>query len=157
MLEVCTCCTFLNGSLQLGTVSCSRPVCLSETILRKQMGNSCHPRMIPSYVSCVGTNSRIENKCPSGTGCPRLTFLLPLFIQTGPKGSSTSLARGACPCSPASTWRRAMGPCPPSRSPRSCRPTTLGRDVTGRPTRRNPFRNYVVGFPLWGFSLINCF
>lgn len=84
-------------------------------------------------------------------------FILPLFIQTGPRGLSTSPAREACPCSLASTWRRATGPCPPSSSPRSCRPTTSGRGVTGRPTRRNPFRSCVVGFPLWRVPLINCF
>lgn len=77
-----------------------------------------------------------------------VTDLIFLFIQTGPKGLSTSLARGVCPCSPASTWRRAMAPCPPSRSPPSCRLITSARAVTVRPTLRNPFRNYVVSFSL---------
>lgn len=72
--------------------------------------------------------------------------LIVLFIQIGPKGLSTSLARGVCPCFPASTWRRAMELCPPSRSLQSCRLITSARAVTERPTLRNPFRNYVVSF-----------
>lgn len=100
----------------------------------------------------------LQNKCCSGTVWAWFAVILSLLVQTGPRGSSTSLAQGVCPCSPASTWRRVTGPCPPSRSPQSCRPTTSGRAVTVRPTLRNPCRNYVVGFPLLGyFFFINCF
>lgn len=67
-VSMCTCCTFLNGSLLLGTDSCRRLVFLSEAVLH--IGSSCHPRITPSYVSCVGTSSYIESKCPSRTGCP---------------------------------------------------------------------------------------
>lgn len=82
----------------------------------------------------------------SGLAGLTLNDFIFLFIQIGPKGLSTSLARGVCPCSPASTWRHAMELCPPSRSLRSCRLITSARAVTERPTLRNPFRNYVVSF-----------
>jgi hypothetical protein len=93
----------------------------------------------------------------AGLTAPDLLFIFSLFTQTGPKGLSTSLALGACPCSPASSCRRAMALCPPSRSLQSCRPITSARAVTGRPTLRNPFRSYVVGFSLLEFVKLFAF
>lgn len=143
-------CTFLPDSALLTAVFCLHLMLLRKEDFHKQMSNSPYLPTVSQYISYFGTDPHSQIKCYGRTGHPRLTFIFSLLIQTGPRGLSISRAQGACRFSPASTWRLATGLCPPSRSPQSCRPIISGRAATGRPTLRDPFRNYVVRFLLLG-------
>lgn len=66
--------------------------------------------------------------------------------QAGIKEWTMSQELAVGNCFPRCTWRHVASHCLRWGSPWSFRPATSGRAVTGRPTRRNHYKNFVVGF-----------
>lgn len=90
----------------------------------------------PGFAGCVTERVNHQMLITSVSPSPPL--------QVGASGWTMSQELAASSCFPRCTWRHVRGRCPRCGPLWSCRPATLGKAATGRPTRRSLCRSFAV-------------